>query len=98
MLMEGVPAHLDLEAIRQRMLSIDEVEDVHHLRVWSLSSEVVALSAHVVVSQQSVWQNTLEALRRTLHKDFHIQSVILQPEFRHTGTQDADGCWLTGKV
>ncbi|MDX9951564.1 MAG: cation diffusion facilitator family transporter [Methylophilaceae bacterium] len=97
MLMEGVPAHLDLDTIRQRLMANAGVEDVHHLRVWSLSSQVTALSAHVVVGQESAWPHILQAMRRVLSDEFHIQHVILQPEFNHAGRQDADGCWLTEK-
>lgn len=97
MLMEGVPAHLDLDTIRQRLMANAGVEDVHHLRVWSLSSQVTALSAHVVVGQESAWPHILQAMRRVLSEEFHIQHVILQPEFNHAGRQDADGCWLTEK-
>lgn len=97
MLMEGVPAHLDLDTIRQRLMAHAGVVDVHHLRVWSLSSEVTALSAHVVVGQESAWPQILQAMRRVLSEEFHIQHVILQPEFNHAGRQDADGCWLTEK-
>lgn len=97
MLMEGVPAHLDLDTIRQRLMAHAGVEGVHHLRVWSLSSQVTALSAHVVVGQESAWPHILQAMRRVLSEEFHIQHVILQPEFNHAGRQDADGCWLTEK-
>ncbi len=97
MLMEGVPAHLDLDTIRQRLMAHAGVEGVHHLRVWSLSSRVTALSAHVVVGQESAWPHILQAMRRVLSEEFHIQHVILQPEFNHAGRQDADGCWLTEK-
>lgn len=97
MLMEGVPAYLDLDTIRQRLMANAGVEDVHHLRVWSLSSQVTALSAHVVVGQESAWPHILQAMRRVLSEEFHIQHVILQPEFNHAGRQDADGCWLTEK-
>lgn len=97
MLMEGVPAHLDLDTIRQRLMANAGVEDVHHFRVWSLSSQVTALSAHVVVGQESAWPHILQAMRRVLSEEFHIQHVILQPEFNHAGRQDADGCWLTEK-
>ncbi len=97
MLMEGVPVHLDIDIIRQDLLTVPEVEGVHHLRVWSLSSEVTALSAHVVVNDKSEWPMILETMRHILHEHFAIQHVILQPEFNHTGKQDAEGCWLTEK-
>ncbi len=97
LLMEGVPGHLDIDIIRQDLLTVPEVEGVHHLRVWSLSSEVVALSAHVVVNDKSEWPMILEMMRHILHERFAIQHVILQPEFNHTGKQDTEGCWLTEK-
>jgi cobalt-zinc-cadmium efflux system protein len=97
MLMEGVPRHLDIDVIRRQLLAVADVEDVHHLRVWSLSTEVVALSAHVVVQDKSEWPQALETMRHILHDEFNIQHVNLQPEFNHAGKQDADGCWLTEK-
>lgn len=97
MLMEGVPPHLELDTVRQRMTAFANVEDVHHLRIWSLSSEVVALSAHVVIARESAWPRTLQDMRRMLAEEFGIQHVNLQPEFVHDGHKDADGCWLTGQ-
>ena len=97
MLMEGVPRHLDIDVIRRQLLAVADVEDVHHLRVWSLSTEVVALSAHVVVQDKSEWPQALETMRHILHDEFNIQHVNLPPEFNHAGKQDADGCWLTEK-
>lgn len=49
-LLEGAPRHIDvLEA--ERLLADDPaVEGVHHVHVWSLASDVPALSAHVVLS------------------------------------------------
>jgi len=97
MLMEGVPAHLDIDTIRRQLMTVPEVEGVHHLHVWSLSTEVVALSAHVVVKDKGEWPMILETMRHVLYENFNIQHVILQPEFNHSGKQDAEGCWLTGK-
>lgn len=97
MLMEGVPKHLDVAAIHQYLAAVPGVEGVHHLRVWSLSSEQTALSAHVVMKDKEGWPQTLEAMRHILHKHFDIQHVTLQPEFNHAGQQDEQGCWLTEK-
>lgn len=94
-LMEGIPNHLDADTIARRLSCVPDVQGVHHLRVWSLSSEVVALSAHVVISNQTTWPQTLKLLHELLHEHFDIQHVTLQPEFDHSGVRDADGCWLT---
>ncbi|MCA9705689.1 MAG: cation transporter [Myxococcales bacterium] len=50
-LLESAPAHLDPREIRERLLAVEEVRDVHDLHVWSLDGETVLLSAHVVVDE-----------------------------------------------
>jgi cobalt-zinc-cadmium efflux system protein len=49
-LLESTPAGVDPEAVSRQMSSVSGVEEVHDLHVWSLSSDVRALSAHVVLS------------------------------------------------
>jgi cobalt-zinc-cadmium efflux system protein len=48
-LLESSPADVDLAALTGAMADVPGVAEVHDLHVWSLSSEVRALSAHVVV-------------------------------------------------
>jgi cobalt-zinc-cadmium efflux system protein len=49
-LLEGTPKGLDPDAIEAAVASQDGVEAVHHLHLWSLSSDQPALSAHVVLA------------------------------------------------
>jgi cobalt-zinc-cadmium efflux system protein len=49
-LLESTPADLDLAALRRAVLAVPGVAEVHDLHVWSLSSELRALSAHLVMS------------------------------------------------
>ncbi len=80
-IMEGVPAHLDLHAIGQAMVSdAAGVQSVHDLHVWSVSSGTVALSAHVMIEDMSHWEEILLGLRRLLRERFGIEHVTLQPE------------------
>jgi cobalt-zinc-cadmium efflux system protein len=48
-LLESTPRDIDLGALRQAITRAGTVSDVHDLHVWSLSSEVRALSAHLVL-------------------------------------------------
>lgn len=48
-LMEGAPTGTDAAAVEQDILAVAGVTEVHHLHLWSLSSSVTALSAHVVL-------------------------------------------------
>ena len=47
-LLESVPKGFNIDALTSTIENVDGVEEVHDLHVWSLSSEVLALSAHVV--------------------------------------------------
>jgi cobalt-zinc-cadmium efflux system protein len=79
-LMEGVPYHLDLGIVGNAMGKVAEVREVHDVHIWTLSSSVVALSAHVVLQDMEAWPRVLSALRELLHERFAIDHVTLQPE------------------
>jgi cobalt-zinc-cadmium efflux system protein len=48
-LLEATPRHVDLDHVRSHILDIPGVRDVHDLHVWTITSGVPVLSAHVVV-------------------------------------------------
>jgi cobalt-zinc-cadmium efflux system protein len=79
-LMEGVPLHLELEAIGNAMAGTEGVRSVHDLHVWSLSATRSALSAHIVMDDITHWDAVLGRLRGLLHERFGIDHVTLQPE------------------
>lgn len=80
-IMEGVPPHLDLAEIGRAMAGADRrVNSVHDLHVWTLSSGLVALSAHVVIGDMQAWDGILANLRRVLRARYDIEHVTLQPE------------------
>jgi cobalt-zinc-cadmium efflux system protein len=49
-LLESTPADVDLNELKATMAGVAGVDDVHDLHVWSLSSEVRVLSAHMVLT------------------------------------------------
>ena len=49
-LLESTPAGLDLTSLRETAEAVEGVAEVHDLHVWSLSSEMRALSAHLVLA------------------------------------------------
>ncbi len=48
-LLESTPSGLDMDDLKEVMSAVPGVEDVHDVHAWSLSSDVYALSAHVVL-------------------------------------------------
>lgn len=79
-LMEGVPAHLSLEEVANTMIAVEGVKAVHDLHIWTLSSGMVVLSAHIDIEQLDSWKAILDRLSTTLSKRYHIEHVTLQPE------------------
>jgi len=85
-LMQGVPPHIDLENIKQAMLSVDGVTGLCDLHIWSLTSQVDTLSAHVVVEDMGRNKEILQKLTRLINDKFGINHVTLQIEDEGVGT------------
>lgn len=80
-LLEGVPAHLSVEAIGRQLAGVSGVRSVHDLHVWTLSSNRIALSAHLVVDSFDAWSTVLPASRDLLQGQ-GIEHITLQPEIQ----------------
>ena len=94
-LMEGVPAHLDVTEIERAMRASHGVQDVHDLHVWTLTSGKEALSAHVLVGDLADGRHILADLQQCLRDRFAIEHTTIQlesdrsPIFQITGRTEA---------
>ena len=79
-LMEAVPAHLDLKTVANTMVTVEGVSAIHDLHIWNLSSGMTVLSAHVDIDQLEHWEVLLKQLSSLLKKEYGISHVTLQPE------------------
>lgn len=79
-LMEGVPSHIELNTVGNRMAQIEHVARVHDLHIWTLASGQIALSAHLDVKDMSHWPQILAGAQTLLQKEFGIGHITLQPE------------------
>ena len=78
-LMEGVPTHLDFDAIGRSLAALPGVSDVHDLHIWNMTSEGVALSAHLSLARGEDWLATLAHAKRVLAVEYGIRHATLQP-------------------
>jgi cobalt-zinc-cadmium efflux system protein len=81
-LMEGVPAQVELPAIGRELAMLPGVIAVHDLHVWSIAPGRVALSAHVELEELQRWPDILAAAGTVLHDRHGIGHITLQPEVR----------------
>ena len=79
-LLEGVPRHINMGDVRQHILEVDGVTSVHDLHVWSLTSGVDVISAHVVVGEEAKPNEVLDELCACLGEHFDIEHSTFQIE------------------
>lgn len=79
-LMESVPAHIDIEELRGDLLAVEGTEEVHDLHVWCLTTRQFALSAHAVVAAEANQDRVLDEMCRMLQDKFNIHHMTVQLE------------------
>ncbi len=80
-LLEGTPAHINIVSLREQLGSVDGVESVHDLHVWTLTSGVLAMSCHVVTRSEKL--SATEILSRVngiAREHFRIDHTTIQIE------------------
>jgi cobalt-zinc-cadmium efflux system protein len=80
-LLESTPSHISLGAVRSQLEAIPGIEGVHDLHVWSVSSGLIAMSAHAVVEDPEQHQRVLERAVVDMQR-FGIGHVTMQLERR----------------
>jgi cobalt-zinc-cadmium efflux system protein len=87
-LLEGAPADIDIALVRQEVEKIIGVVAVHDLHVWTITSEMHALSMHVVVKSEAPHNHLLSIIHKIVTSNFNIQHVTVQIE--HEGFQEKE--------
>jgi cobalt-zinc-cadmium efflux system protein len=83
-LMEGVPANISPEEVKNYILDIKGVTGVFDLHIWTITSGMNAISAHVVVIDRSRSQIILQEINAILEKKFKINQATIQIESYHS--------------
>jgi cobalt-zinc-cadmium efflux system protein len=85
-LMESTPANIDAREVMRAVTGIPGVLGVHDLHVWTVTSGLISMSAHVEVNGEREWLDVLADLSTLLRERFSIAHLTLQPETRDTGS------------
>ena len=89
-LLQGVPKHINLEAVKQDIKSIKGVTGIHDIHIWSLEGETDIFTAHVIVDDELLKNpdQTRQTIKETLQKN-HIEHSTIELESR---------CHCTGNI
>ena len=79
LLFDGVPDSVNPAAVRQLLLGLPGVTEVHDLHIWAMGTSHIALTAHLVTDATDTGALLHEA-QEELHDHFEIRHVTLQLE------------------
>jgi cobalt-zinc-cadmium efflux system protein len=83
-LMEGVPINISYDEVKKAILQIKGVTGIFDIHIWTITSGMDAITAHVVVSDPSKSQIILKEISSMLEKRFKITHTTIQIETYHT--------------
>lgn len=95
--LDGVPASLDVAAVRRLLRAQPGVADVHHVHIWGLSTTEVALTAHVVLAGDAANDELLRRLKHELAEHFGIGHATIQFESSRLPECAEDACEIRGR-
>lgn len=81
-LLEGLPRDLRLEDVAQAILKVENVQEVHDIHIWTIGTNLQALSCHVRIPDMHMEdsEKILMAIQKRLADEFHITHTTIQFE------------------
>lgn len=88
LLLDAVPAHIDPGEVEQYLSSLPDVQQVHDLHIWPMSTTEVALTAHLVVD----WKHTAPSFVRETAIEIEHRFGIAHATLQLEPTDAAEPC------
>jgi cobalt-zinc-cadmium efflux system protein len=81
-LLEGLPKGIQLESVARSILSVPGVQEVHDIHVWTIGTDMMALSCHIRIPDMHMDESEklLRVIRSRIEQDFHITHTTVQFE------------------
>lgn len=76
--LEKTPSDINIDKLKEHLLKIDEVEDIHHIHVWSIDGYNNYATMHIVTKAQDI-KNVKKNIREEL-EEHNICHAILETE------------------
>ncbi len=97
-LLEGLPRTVELEKVARAMLCIDGVQEVHDIHIWTLGTDLYALSCHIRIPDMHLeeCEKILSSVREVLMKEFQIDHTTIQ--FERAGLAADSGLYMPEPV
>lgn len=89
--LDAVPANINIIAVRQFLLSLPEVADVHDLHIWAMSTTENALTAHLTTTRQTD-MTFMNFVTSELQQRFGLGHTTIQIEYGQPGSDCNTNC------
>ncbi|XP_071966284.1 proton-coupled zinc antiporter SLC30A2-like [Antedon mediterranea] len=97
-LMEAKPEGIDFPEVSSSIRKMRGVRSLHDLRIWMITTEVVACSVHVTIDDANVNQQTLlNDVRGLMRHKYGISDCTVQIEEHKNSMDSCDQCVLPGE-
>jgi len=90
-LMLFAPKHLQIDAIQNEVLAVEEIKNIHHVHIWQLNDHDIHFEAHIEFKKNiklSEFDKICAKVETILFDKFHINHSNLQPEFERDDHKD----------
>jgi len=81
-LLEAAPKNIDVDAVRDELLALPGVAEVHDLHIWTITSGMESASGHIVVEAGQDYESVLNSVLDVLKNKHHIEHATIQCEPR----------------
>ena len=81
-LMEGAPPDISINEIQSVVEGLEDVEDIHHVHIWTVGENDVHLEAHINVPDMTISKSNIlgDKIEKLLKSKFDINHITLQFE------------------
>ena len=94
LLLDSVPAGIDFQKVKKNLLGVKDVSEIHDLHIWQLSTNNIALSAHLIIGNVDNDRRIalLCSAKETLAEKFGIRHSTLQISTENENRQIGSFC------
>ena len=77
---DAVPENIDVQGIKQYLEKHERIDSFHDLHIWAISTTITAMTVHLIVKTETLDNQFLMTIQKTLHDNFSIEHVTIQVE------------------
>ncbi len=75
--LDAVPRHIKIDEIKNHLLSIDNVDSIHDLHIWAISTTEAALTVHIDLKEPAT-ADFIPGLRKYFKEKYKITHITIQ--------------------